>query len=187
MEQKIILCDVDGVLADFTTRAISLIRGIYGYEKFEHDGTWNFIPKHLENYVFEKSNPISFDIFDGAVEAIGILRSYGQVLFVTSPAHVLPWCYQRTQWLMDNFGAKESDVIFTSRKELIQGDILIEDSFSNASKFKKANRKRQTVLIRRPYNIKQLDTDTSDIDVAVDSILEFAKSYKGIFETWSIV
>ena len=153
------LVDVDGVLADFTGRILADI----GSDKTLADiKTWQVFSKAymsaemrrkafalLETFGWWASQPV----IPGALVGVEALRTAGyEVLFVTSPWHgCSTWGHARRLWLRTNVGAADADVVITSRKELLQGDIFIDDKAENVEGWYAAHG-GFAVLFDAPYN-----------------------------------
>ena len=124
--KQLIYIDLDGVIADFISAMNSHpLRKIHPYD--EHPDT---IP-----YIFRNLIPI-----DGAVDAVkSLLQSDSYEVYFLSTA---PWnnpsaWTDKRLWLEDQFGELANrKLILTHRKDLIKGDILIDDRPNNgADKF----------------------------------------------------
>lgn len=63
-----------------------------------------------------------------------------------APGEKRQWIEEHLPWL------PKHDVIFASRKELVQGDVLIDDYPRNAKNFKAEQPESKTVGIAYPYN-----------------------------------
>lgn len=162
-KEKIILCDVDGVLADFTG---ALLEQCGTSLKASDVNNWDLFSmmephcrakafKILKGYDFWRNLPV----LPHAKEAIEDLRRQGKVVFVTSPwANATSgwqckgWGYARAHWLKEHFNATHADVIIAYSKGFVTGDILIDDRFKNIDEWSKMNPNGQAFLMRRPHN-----------------------------------
>ncbi|MGF9891826.1 hypothetical protein ABEX78_24490 [Priestia megaterium] len=72
-------------------------------------------------------------------------------------------------WLKEHFDFKKEDIIFTSRKELVMGDILIDDKPATYDTFKELN--RNIILMDAPYN-RHIQTDwrAKDLNQAIEKV-----------------
>jgi 5'(3')-deoxyribonucleotidase len=122
--KKVLFIDLDGVIADFITAMHSHpLRKISPYD--EHPDT---IPG-----IFRNLNPII-----GAIDAVKILLDSNQyeVYFLSTAPWNNPsaWTDKRL-WLEDQFGdLVNRRLILTHRKDLLKGDILIDDRPNNGAK-----------------------------------------------------
>ena len=122
--KKVLFIDLDGVIADFITAMnFHPLRKISPYD--EHPDT---IPG-----IFRNLNPII-----GAIEAVKILLDSNQyeVYFLsTAPWNNPSACTDKRLWLEDQFGdSVNRRLILTHRKDLLKGDILIDDRPNNGAK-----------------------------------------------------
>jgi len=155
----IFLVDVDGVCADFTGAAISMIRKCPGYENFENvDGSWHFIPEDtvLTKHLWGNLDARSLKPFEGDQEAIARLQERGRVLFVTAPAPRWTWMPERVEWLTQRYNVSAKDVIFAhgAEKQFVYGDYLIEDNAGNLDLWLQHWGLGEGYLIDRSYNRK---------------------------------
>lgn len=130
MQKKILHLDMDGVLADFVSaiKALSPNTDLQFYSK-EVDDICAANP-----YIFHTLPPI-----EGAIEAVKELFDLADVYFLSSPmAHVALSYAGKRVWLHNHFGdIAERKLILTHRKDLVMGDILVDDTDRNgAGEFK---------------------------------------------------
>ena len=124
--KKILYVDLDGVIADFISEMNSHpLRMIPPYD--EHPDT---IP-----HIFRNLNPIL-----GSVDAVKFLLksdSYEVYFLSTAPWNNPSAWTDKRLWLEEQFGELANrKLILTHRKDLIKGDILIDDRPNNgADKF----------------------------------------------------
>lgn len=123
MNQPIIYIDMDGVLADFS-KAIANIPA-------ENLAKSNNEPDNIPG-IFEHLEPI-----EGAIEAVEKLNNSGQYeLFIltTVPWHnPTAWMHKRL-WIERYFGEVfYKKIIITHRKDLLNGDYLIDDRTANGA------------------------------------------------------
>lgn len=156
-----ILLDVDGVLGDFVSGArrwaddrhdmLFTDEQITDYNIMTSFGLpdgWPDFIKWLSDTRFCKELPV----YDGAVEFVDELRKLGEVVAVTTPfVGVDHWEADRRRWLEERFGIADKDVVFCKRKDLVRGEILIDDKPANVEAF--AALSAQTgLLFTRPWN-----------------------------------
>ena len=105
---KRIFIDMDGVIANFDKAA-----------KEQGNG------KRPDLYV----NYRNLDIIPGAVEAVYTLNKDFDVFIASTPPWTRPEVWgQKREWLEDYFPYLKRKLILTHRKDLLIGDILIDDS-----------------------------------------------------------
>lgn len=155
-----ILCDVDGVFADFTGHALSTMGELAPVGGEEEITTWDMFP-HLspearclsERAWREQGWCSGIPVYPEALWAYGKLESIGKVIWVTSPMVNAPyWCHERTLWLQRYFRAELEDIILTSGKYHVWGDVLIDDKIENLEKWCKHNPQGFGILWDQPYN-----------------------------------
>ena len=109
-----IFIDMDGVIADFEKAAESAA---------------------LEKGVLKLSRPDLFvnyrtlSVIDGAIEAVAKLNADHEVFIASTPPWTRPevWGHKR-EWIGEHFPDLKRKIILTHRKDLLIGDILIDDS-----------------------------------------------------------
>jgi len=130
IDKKILYVDMDGVLANFgnEVKTITKLRKELG----------GSIPKHFDNipHIFRDLEPI-----EGSIEAIQKLYDsgkYDMFIATTSPWNNETGASDKVEWLKKYFGDIFKKKIFiTHRKDLLIGDILIDDRLKNgAEQFK---------------------------------------------------
>lgn len=154
-----ILCDVDGVLANHTAQWLKCFEAITGRRYVEADvTTWNFrdcIPMTADE---ERETDallalsLNFAEYQGAEEAVNRLLEEHDVVFVTSPSYHIPgWTEARQSWLAARFGPG-ARVVHTSHKEVVSGDLLIDDKPENLIRWLREHPRGCGILWARPYN-----------------------------------
>jgi len=129
------LCDVDGVLADFLGGICGVLKE-RGYPDIRRERVvrWDIascldVPSKV---IYDIAGCEGFceclEVLPGAVALVDTLRHHGDVYFVTSPVwSARTWMFERTRWLREYFDVKPSEVVHTSAKHLVRGDVLIDD------------------------------------------------------------
>lgn len=153
-----ILLDIDGVVADLV--------GELCQELGKHGVTMH--PEHFRQYDFKDCvSPFEYVVMQKAMERRGFcrdlpgykgagefcerLRTMGEVVAVTKPFPTSEtWAHERAQWCKE-LGI--SKVVHTSHKELVKGDVLIEDHIANVAQWLHAWPHGQAIVMIKPWNV----------------------------------
>lgn len=161
-----ILLDVDGVLGDFPSECLRFCNQYgraFGSLPFtlemvdQHDILKALKLEHLQERFDQHCIDTDFcrhmPLYEGARDFAEKLRSLGEVVVVTSPYAAVPtWCHARLAWLKQHFGIDKQNVIFAKRKELVRGDVLIDDKLSNCEAFADTEWNTTAIVLDRPWN-----------------------------------
>ncbi len=158
----LVLCDVDGILADFVLGALAMIEHRLGrHYEVEQVDMWDFgsLPgfDKIQDEFWELTKAMGFatslPVFAGAVEGIERLRTIADVEFLTSPMHgSKTWVHERNEWLEKHFGAHHKDVHHVHKKFRMPGRVLIDDKVEHIAEWEAANPNGLALLWDRPYN-----------------------------------
>lgn len=162
MNKKIILVDMDGVLADFETRFLEDWKKKFPHlphvplEKREKFYTMEDYPSGLEKEIDSiYSTPGFFQNLDtirGGKEALAKMQALGHKVFIcTSPISKYETCVlEKYHWVSNNLGYEwTKKMILTKDKTIIFGEILIDDKPEHKG-LRKPSWKH--VLFDAPYN-----------------------------------
>ena len=107
-----IFIDMDGVIADFE-KASNEFQRIHG--KTNRPDKW--------------VDYRNLDVIEGAIEAVAKLNADHDVFIASTPPWTRPevWGHKR-EWIEEYFPYLARKIILTHRKDLLIGDILIDDS-----------------------------------------------------------
>ena len=153
--RKRILLDIDGVVADLVgtlcicLKAMGFVRQPEDFTKYVFDD----VLSPQERLAARKAMGDGYfcqDISwypDGKI-FIEALRQLGEVVAVTKPFPSPAWAYEREVWLKGHV----EHVIHTGAKEMILGNVLIEDCVENAVRWLEHHPGKTAVLIERPWN-----------------------------------
>ena len=114
MNKYRIFIDMAGVIADFESaaEAEALVKGVTKLSR----------PDLFVNYR-------ALGVIDGAIEAVAKLNADHEVFIASTPPWTRPevWGHKR-EWIGEHFPYLKRRIILTHRKDLLIGDILIDDS-----------------------------------------------------------
>jgi 5'(3')-deoxyribonucleotidase len=132
-----LLLDCDGVLADFTGPCLEVLSRHMGQEYHrEHVTHWHIkevlsVPENIWDMTLAEMKLPNFcsslPVFPGAVDAVQRLKAYADVFIVTSPLDGPYWAWERERWLLRHFDIPPGRVVSTSAKQVVDGDILVDD------------------------------------------------------------
>jgi len=110
----------------------------------------NQVPRILNRSLFWWRLPV----MPSAIKGIQTIRDRGhQIVFVTTPWRGCPdWNFIRTAWLKQHFNVGPEDIIFCERKELIRGDVFIDDKTENVKNWVNANPRELGIVFTQPWN-----------------------------------
>lgn len=148
----IVLCDFDGVIADTTGEVIRRYNMDYDDNLTNDDikdwYTHKFVKPACGKRVYRyyKTDDIYLDVkpIEGALETIKKIREEHRLVIVTSGLSKgkVKWM-QRYGLIEDDF--YDPDLIFAHDKNLIQGDVLVDDRIENCMS-------RVSILFDQPWN-----------------------------------
>jgi 5'(3')-deoxyribonucleotidase len=151
-----VLLDVDGVLAALVEDLCQHLTDL-GYHRVPEDIVRYemrcVVTKPEADAIDTKMKEVGFCVglpwYDGAMEFVEALREMSDVVVVTKPHKASPtWAHERELWLEPYIDR----VVHTAHKEVVVGDVLIEDSFQNACKWLEHHPGKFAILIDRPWN-----------------------------------
>lgn len=133
--KKRLLCDVDGVLADFVSAAEHAVYRVLGLHlpegaRDEWDIFRSLASKdraRVYDALHEPGFCLGLTPLPGAVDGIREARRVADVYFVTSPMRGMTWTRERELWLERHFDARTAHVVHTSAKHLCVGDVFVDD------------------------------------------------------------
>ncbi len=161
-----VLLDVDGVLGDFPNEVLAFCNR-YGRgnavrpwelsDVKQHDILKALGLEHMQQRLDQHMRDSDFcrhmPVYDGAQAFVEELKSFAEVVIVTSSySDVAGWEYARRAWLKEHFGIEKQDVVFAKRKELVGGDMLLDDKLRNIEAWTGAWPWGAAVVFDRPWN-----------------------------------
>lgn len=160
-ERFFILLDCDGILSDFITAALKIVRLKTG-KQFKHDDItqWDIFKsigmpemwKTLHEVANRKGWCAKLKPYPGAQEGVQRLKDMGEIYIVTSPLSTSYWCLERTQWCEKHFGLGKPNVIHTEAKHMVRGNVLVDDKPENVQAWKAVNPDGLAILWDANYN-----------------------------------
>jgi len=144
MSKPVILFDADGFLLNFITPALRIASEVVSFDKhgvadpdyfkIEDLPTWDIFATVGREYEVacyaEYKKPgfcASLEPYPGAIEGVREAKKIADVVVVTSPLDSQVWDHERRQALLQYFNIPRRDVLFTSRKTLVKGRVLVDD------------------------------------------------------------
>lgn len=162
MNKKIILVDMDGVLADFEERFFEAWKKKFPQHLYippEKRKTFlltdtypNGLEKDIKNIFSTPGFFLNLKLIPGGKEALQKMQALGhEVLICTSPISRYENCVlEKYHWVAKNLGFEWTKrMIVTKDKTLVSGDILIDDKPKHTGLRKPA---WKHVLFDAPYN-----------------------------------
>lgn len=159
-----VLCDVDGVLANFTEAYLQIVRQELDIRKTEADiDQWDIgdalqlTPEQRElvhRWLYAPGVARTLEPYEDALSKVPVLAQVCDLWFVTSPLENNPtWVYDRSLWFQKYFSRRvpglpnemiksagkplHRKIIHTPSKSFIKGDVFIDDKRSNVDAWAK--------------------------------------------------
>lgn len=163
-----VLCDIDGILLDFTSVYLLFVEKTTGRTHREEEiHSFNYqecIVSKGEDLAIWKliaETPglvYNLPLYEGAMLFLSRLRERGRVVACTSPAGPR-WTAERAEWLLKAAFFDRKDIVVASDKALVHADYLVDDHFDNIVAWENAANGRTPgaslgVLLSRPWNWK---------------------------------
>src|SRR5579885_1757461 len=137
MKRLRVLLDCDGVLADFVTPCLALLKDATGVTYTPEQVTdWDImkalsIPKETADAVYGAMKVPGFcaglPIYPGAQAAVARLSEVADIYVVTSPLGGPYWESERRFWRHKYFGIPGKHVMSGSAKHICAGDVLLDN------------------------------------------------------------
>lgn len=194
---KTILIDCDGVLSDFTGKAVSWLNFqiersgylagigrmsrltpemVTSYDIFKALGKEEWKQKFWQEVSSRSSWCYEMAAYPHAKETVGLLRSRGRLVCVTGPVSGRYWAGERIEWLRDRLGFDRKDIIVAADKSIVHGDVLIEDSMDNLRKWTQHSLGRHGIIWTMPWNAAEeladniYRADSSNLETVISQI-----------------
>lgn len=187
-----VLFDVDGVLADLVTPLAEK----FDFKK-EDVTAFNFndcLGKIKASKIYqEMARPGFCAELQAMKEALAVLKEVQElgheIVFVTAPfPYSRTWSFDRVLWLKREFRDIDAPVVLTDHKDLVAGDVLIDDKLANYNQFEAIG--RRALLIDQPWNRKATSvtrrTKLNQVPVWLEHFAANDRFAKQLAETYSL-
>jgi 5'(3')-deoxyribonucleotidase len=149
---KRLLIDMDGVLSDIYAQFIKYEQKDIGLTQSVKELTGKFEREAFINhdkYVNSENFFYTAIPIQDSVEIVSKLNDAYQVYIVSSAMQFPISLQEKINWLTKYFPFLSwKQIVFCGTKEIVYGDIMIDDHFSNLDNFQ-----GQTILFTQPHNI----------------------------------
>lgn len=161
MRALTVLCDLDGIVVDLLGPWLAAYNAEYGDSLTQAQVTDWDIHKCVKPecgssiYKWIDSGEVYRDLkpLPGAIEGIKALEAMGhEVVIVSAGSKNLATAGHKLEWCEKHLGFSRKKVMIAHRKDLVRGDILIDDSPEKISEYAKAWPDTPIFSIRYPYN-----------------------------------
>lgn len=152
-----LLLDCDGVLADFTAGLFKEMAP----DKNPEDLTSYFLGEYFSPAEMDRIHALletrefwaSLPPVKGALEGVAKLREKFEIFVVSSPwISCDGWETVRREWLLANFGISHNRLISCVSKDLVDGDVFVDDKIDTVRAWAQARDRGLAILFMRPYN-----------------------------------
>jgi len=182
MNKKLtILIDMDQITVDL------LSKWLRDYNK-EHSQTmtkadihdWDIeqcVPKehNIIKYIMQSGYFLDLDPEEGAIDAIRWLSSKHDVYMVSAPCSNPESAKDKIRWIRKNLPFLDKDsYVLTKNKHLIKGDVFIDDSPSNISRYRYSWPLATILTVAYPYNKAIQDI----VNLRAESYLDMANAWR---------
>lgn len=158
-----ILLDCDGVMSDFIAHVLHEVNAelrtdhthddIDKWEMYEALAVPTETRAKVDQIVMSPGFCAGLPEIEGAREGVPALRAAGHKLYcVTAPFIGHNWMPERVQWLRRHMGFDRKHVVFCYDKELIFGDVLVDDKIDNLLAWQAAWPNGRATLFEQPWN-----------------------------------
>lgn len=158
------LGDVDGVFCNFIAGASANAKRLFGIDT-THDQVkfWNFersfnlTPEQVTALIASWRDPgfcAELPPYPGAVEAAAEIKQHARFIAVTHAFDSVTWVSERDEWLRRHLGLRPGkDIIHTEAKDVIKGDVFVDDKVEQVVAWQKAHPQGVGILWAQPYNV----------------------------------
>lgn len=178
---KTILCDMDSIIADFYWGELEAYRKDVGHDVPDDVlNSWDAKFPNGKDCFYYFSQPGFFRNLKPIPGAHDVLKRWhdaGHQIVILSAATLTNAPGEKFEWLSEHYPwINRDNVIFTKRKELVRGDLLIDDHAANAKAYRMKNPDVPIIGITYPYNEKEV--------MAFDWLVN---DYKNLARAWETI
>jgi hypothetical protein len=163
-----ILVDCDGVLCDLVGHLYSKLELGDPSQQTQWD-----LPKQAKEYMSDGIDWGEVEPYPEAGSFLDALSLVGKIVIVTSPWFTnKDFFHSLYRWLWRHFGIRPDDIIFTSKKHLVTGAVLIDDKPSTLKRWTEEQCAVGAICKAQPWNSDYdgIRLDYSDIIKALEKI-----------------
>ena len=151
--------DQDWVLAKLTKKWLEYYNAIFDDNlKAEDLKSWaikDYVKPEAKNFILKILDIPGFyrdlEVTKDSQRVLKMLQEQGHELFIVTDPFTKMSMQSKHEWLQENFPfIKKENYVFTSRKDLLDLDVLIDDGVHNCESFK-----GMSLLFDTPYNTEQ--------------------------------
>ena len=155
--KKLLICvDLDGVVCDLLGPLVKRFNQVTANNiEVKNIVTWK-LPDGMKEIMYEYPYIFSkLPLIGGALDGLRALKEDGhELVFVTCASKNSAIAYHKINWYyeqgLDNYG----EIIISSNKGIIEGDVLIDDAYHNCTDFvtSRSGLDKRAILVDHPYN-----------------------------------
>ncbi len=148
-----LVIDMDEVIVDFITPLINKYNELYLNNLTINDiKEWKLDPDLIKIYKNTPEFFLSLPPLKDAIESLEILKKEHEIIIATNPSNSGNIAQQKIVWIKQNLPEFIDNLCLLSRKDLLQGDIIIDDYINNVAFFNGYG-----IIVNKPWNTKFLE------------------------------
>lgn len=160
-----ILLDIDGLLADWMGAVTQIVeegtgrvltpKDVNGWLSLSKLGFSRTEQDYIESVLASRGFCTGLEVLPGAKEGVTALAKMGEIAYVTSIWWGSEtWTYERHTWLKKHgFLAEGQKLVFTKNKELVTGDVFVDDKPENVMAWRAQHPGKLGLLWSTPWNL----------------------------------
>lgn len=191
MRKLNILCDMDDIIVSLLDYWLELYNRDYKDNKTKLDiwdyDLWKCVKpecgKKIYDYISRKGFFNSLSPLPGAIEALKQIHADGHdITLVSTPSYAASSYSDKILWVKRflPFLDSRQDVFLGAKKYLLRGDLLIDDSPVNISKYRAAWPEAKILTIAYPFNEDVGSLTTQRINSCLDTEKAWEVIYKWV-------